>query len=53
MMNYACRKTFGHIPGIPVGTWWETRCVSRLFAFAKEIPHTRLREACSIDAIHA
>jgi hypothetical protein len=19
------RKTFGSIPGIPIGTWWETR----------------------------
>ena len=47
-----CRRTYGAIPGVEVGTWWETRyalvrtgveCQADLFS----------RQACSADAIHA
>lgn len=27
-------KTFGHIPGIPVGTWWETRYANHMLLFS-------------------
>ena len=28
-LTTASRRTYGAIPGVPIGSWWQTRCVCR------------------------
>lgn len=46
------RKTYGAIPGVPIGSWWETRYVNSSETHV-HIAHLYESEACSKDAIHA
>ncbi len=52
MVTLLVRKTYGAIPGIAVGTWWETRYV-RVLLCDGAYTEILCSKACSDDAVHA